>query len=86
MVAIVRLGADLPGGAVYLAGPPVWWVIGFYASLGVWLWWRGEAVRGPLARRVAIGWLAIPGALLLIPPGDGELRVTWLSVGHGVRR
>jgi competence protein ComEC len=83
LVAIVQFGADIPGGAVYLAGPPVWWVTGFYAGLGVWVWWRGDAVLGPLARRFAIGWLAIPGALLLVPPGDGELRVTWLSVGHG---
>jgi competence protein ComEC len=78
LVAIVQFGADIPGGAVYLAGPPVWWVTGFYAALGVWLW-----RRGPFARRVLIGWLAVPGVWLCLPAGDGELRVSWLSVGHG---
>lgn len=78
LVAIVRLGADIPGGAVYLAGPPVWWVLGFYAGLVGWSW-----RRSCFARRLLLTWLAVPGALLCLPEGDGELRVSWLSVGHG---
>jgi competence protein ComEC len=79
---IVAWAADIPGGAIYLPGLPKVWLIGFYLLIAIivllgrgqwrpWLW-------------ALVGWL---GLGLVWPssdrPGAGELRVTYLAVGHG---
>jgi competence protein ComEC len=77
---LVRLADNLPGGAVYLPGPPMWWLIGFYVGLAV-VVLAGTRLRlraaGGLAAWVAVA-VALPG-----PSHRDELRVTFLSVGHG---
>jgi competence protein ComEC len=77
---LVSVADRVPGGSLYVANPPVWWVVGFYPVLaavvlldGV---WRRRAVLALAVWSVA-GLVGIPA-----DRGD-ELRVTFLSVGHG---
>ena len=71
----------MPGGSVYCPGPPMWWLVGFYALLAASVilepWWRNRCLLGLLA------WTLF-GLLRPTATGDPtELRVTFLSVGHG---
>ncbi|MCA9267042.1 MAG: MBL fold metallo-hydrolase, partial [Planctomycetales bacterium] len=88
--AAVAWAAERPLGHVYLAGPPLWWVLGFYGLLATLLalpHWR------PPRRWCAallLAWLAVaalaPGIVRGRRPwasGQAELRCTFLSVGHG---
>jgi competence protein ComEC len=78
---LVRLGDSLPGGHVYAPGPPLWWLVGFYALVG-----GAVLLDGPRARRCATGaavW-AVFGLLLGLQPRESdEARVAFLAVGHG---
>lgn len=79
---VVRWADALPGGAVYLAGLPMLWVAGFYLLVAVIV-----LLGWPQSKRFAWGllfWLFI-GFVWPVgdKPGEGELRVTYLAVGHG---
>ncbi|MFO0849305.1 MAG: ComEC/Rec2 family competence protein [Gemmataceae bacterium] len=77
---LVRFADALPGGAVYLPGPPLWWLIGFYFGVSV------VVLVGPSVRLKAAAGLAAWVAVAVLWPRSGtpdELRVTFLSVGHG---
>jgi competence protein ComEC len=70
----------LPGGSVYLPGPPIWWVLGFdligIAIILVPAWTR----RGLL---LLIAWLGLLLGMAWWPRSSDELRLTFVSVGHG---
>jgi competence protein ComEC len=75
-------GADtLPLGSAYLPGLPGWWRVGFYVLVGV------IVLRGWRASKWFV--LAVPAWVLVaaLLPGPSkppdELRVAFLSVGHG---
>lgn len=79
---VVNWSDSAPGASFYTAGPALWWVLGFYLLLVV-------AVAFPQRRRylphVAIAWLIIglvPALARQLP--RGELRCTFISVGHGL--
>ncbi|MGL6094613.1 MAG: ComEC/Rec2 family competence protein, partial [Fimbriiglobus sp.] len=78
---VVHAADVLPGGAVYLPGPPMWWLVGFYALVaGVVLGNRWLRIRFSVG---LLGWVV---AGLMWPNGTkipGELRVTFLAVGAG---
>lgn len=77
----VRTADSIPGGSVYLPSLPGWWLAGFYALVAV------IVLRGWRASKWFL--LAVPAwvlvaALLPGPPKPpDELRVAFLSVGHG---
>lgn len=84
MLWIVDVAADLSCGHRYVPTPPTWWLAGALLSLATLFWWT----RGPLLRhlgwRAFWVWTAIGLALPLWPREPGPLRVTVLSVGHGL--
>ncbi len=80
----VRYSDDLPGNHVWLPGPDLWWLIGFYAILGVWAAWPRWRPSPRWCLAIVAGW---SGVGLLVPlaqrtPTD-SLDCTFLSVGHG---
>jgi competence protein ComEC len=80
--ALVGWAVEIPGGAIYLPGLPGVWLVGFYLLVAVVvLLGRGNRIRWAWA---LLGWIALG---LVWPssdrPGSGELRSTFLSVGHG---
>lgn len=77
---LVRLAERLPGAVWYVPAVPLWWVIGFYGitiaglCLGPTVYRRGLVVLA--------AWVGL-GLLVSRHNTDGELRVTFLAVGHG---
>lgn len=67
----------------YVVGPPSWWLIGYYLllSLAVFLPWRLRSWR--LAILAGLGWFCLLLLAPLLRQREDELRVTFLSVGHG---
>ncbi len=84
MLWIVDVAADLSCGHRYVPTPPTWWLIGTCVCLATLFWW----MRGPLLRHLGWRafwlWTAIGLAAPLWPHAPGPLRVSVLSVGHGL--
>ena len=80
---IVSMADRLPGGRIYFADLPVWWIGSFYAGLAILLF----APRKPPIKYgliVAAGvWLCLGPLVLGEKPAATELRCTFLAVGHG---
>lgn len=79
---IVSQADKIPLGVIYVPAPPHWWLIGFYAGLACLVFaesrqWRMRWLAG------LFGWILIPLILMSIPRSSDELRITFLSVGHG---
>jgi competence protein ComEC len=77
----VHWADELPGGSVYLPGLPVWWLVGFYALIGavVLLGLRYSRLF-PLS---LLGWVFLAAVLPMSNHPADELRMAFLSVGHG---
>lgn len=84
MLWLIERAAAIPGGHLYLPGPSESWLAGFYVCLAA------VAFGLPAGRVRWWGWRAmlvwVVGGLGLSfwPHGSGELRCTFLSVGHGL--
>ncbi len=84
MLWIVDLAAELSCGHRYVPTPPTWWLVGALVCLATLFWW----IRGPLLRH--LGWIAfwlwtaVGLAVALLPSEPQPLRVSVLSVGHGL--
>jgi competence protein ComEC len=81
---IVHWADGLPGACVYVGQVPGWWVLGFYVGLAAWLVVRPVQARHGWPAVGLLAWLCVgllAGLLPSAPPG--ELRCTFLSVGHG---
>lgn len=80
----VRWGGRWDGGHQFVPGPDFGWLIVFYVAAGVLVW----SSPGSSARRRALKVLAVLTvcglAWGLRPQAAGELRMTVLSVGHGL--
>ncbi len=78
---VVHRADSIPFGSVYLPSLPGWWLVGFYGLVGV------IVLRGWRASKWVV--LAVPAWVLVaaLLPGPSkppdELRVAFLSVGHG---
>ncbi|MFM1904632.1 MAG: hypothetical protein RLZZ440_2532, partial [Planctomycetota bacterium] len=83
--AAVAVAAAVPGGHVWVAGPPAWWVAGWYLLLAaVVLWGRRDLLRQPAAwAGLAAAWAVIGLASQAGGRPAGELRVVVASMGHG---
>lgn len=88
--AIVRLSVDVPGSHFWTPGPAAWFVAAFYLAALLWvLGWRPLARLSPTSMvALAACWFAIsfacnsPVVSRRLAPRN-ELRLTFLSVGHG---
>jgi len=77
---LVRAGASWRWGHWFVAGPPGWWVIGFYAGLG-WVI-AGSRRRGAA---IALGaWVALGLGLMARPDRPATTEAEVLAVGHGL--
>ncbi|MFM8494899.1 MAG: ComEC/Rec2 family competence protein, partial [Planctomycetia bacterium] len=86
---LTEWAAAIPGGHVWVAGPPAWWVAGAYA------WMLGLLVALPRARlarpatwaAAAAVWMGIglvaTQAASLLRPAATPLEVTFAALGHG---
>lgn len=84
MLWLIERAAAVPGGHYYAAGPGEGWLIGYYLflALGV-AGWPGSRLRVWGWR--ALGLWAVSGlGLSFVPTNPGELRCSFLSVGHGL--
>ena len=84
MLWLIEKSAAIQGGHLYLPGPSDGWLVGFYACLaavafgasgGRWRWWGW---------RLMLIWIVAGLGVSLWPKRPGELRCTFLSVGHGL--
>ena len=84
MLWIVDVAADFSCGHRYVPTPPTWWLFGAVVCLATLFWW----MRGPLRRH--LGWTAFwlwtaAGLAVALRPSEPQpLRVSVLSVGHGL--
>jgi competence protein ComEC len=89
LTAVAEVAADLPGAYAWVAGPPEWWVMGWYACLVVAvLWIPRDRLRQPLTwGLLAGGWMIIGGAGGLLEAAAESrpmgLRMVAASMGHG---
>ena len=84
MLWIVDVAANLSCGHRYVPTPPTWWLVGAIVCLASLFWW----MRGPLLRhlgwRAFWVWMSIGLITPLWPREPEPLRVSVLSVGHGL--
>lgn len=83
LLAIVEWSATTWFGHVHVPGPGGWWLAGWYVPLSI----LSGLVRFPVADRWLWSWLAVWLAVGLgaglRPAEQGDLKCTFLSVGHG---
>jgi competence protein ComEC len=84
----VHWSARIPGGHWWVAGPPDWWVAGWYAAfLATLVWCRADALRRPRTwATVAAAWCGVgivseTATLAMARPAG--LRGVVAAVGHG---
>jgi competence protein ComEC len=83
MDRVVDIGSRLPGGYWYVAGPPNWWIAGFYLGmLGIVLFRPHGAIR---LRCIVVGiaWLGLGFAVASLRPTSDSLQCQILAVGNG---
>jgi len=88
---LVGVAHDIPGGHVYLGGPPLWWTVVAYGLMA----WAASGyplhVRGKRRLAVLFGWAALGALLLPAAPSQAvvrnldepKLEVAFIDVGHG---
>lgn len=80
---VVEHAGRLRFGHFHVSGPDDWWLVGFYALIGLWL--------APIAghrwkRRVGVGlglWIIAGMCVGLMSPRQADLQFSVLSAGHG---
>lgn len=84
LLAIVQWGAEVRLGHFDVAGPPDWWLAGYYGLLAAVCVFRSRLARPRFAGTVAIlVWTILGLAVAAWPTSPRGLRCTFLSVGHG---
>lgn len=74
---IVHFAERLPGGAIYVPDVPAWWVLGFYVLLIAAVLLLSRRLAFSLVLWTLLGFFSGPDRV------TDELRITFLSVGHG---
>jgi competence protein ComEC len=80
---LVRFCDKLPGAYWYVGTIPPWWLWGFYPALLAVLFVPHLQVRWSWSVAAGLGWLCVGLAGGSAGPASGELRITFLAVGHG---
>jgi competence protein ComEC len=84
MLWLIERSAAIPGGHLYLAGPSDGWLAGFYACLAAVAFGRSAGRLRWWGWRLMLIWIVAGLGISLWPRSAGELRCTFLSVGHGL--
>ncbi|MCA9075777.1 MAG: ComEC/Rec2 family competence protein [Planctomycetaceae bacterium] len=80
---VVDGAADVNLGHASVAGPPAWWLVGFYTLLaGAVIAWRARVASRP-AWLCLGSWILLGLMIPLAPNRRDGLRCTFLAVGHG---
>lgn len=74
---LVTWADGIPGGSVYVPTPALWWVIGYYLLLVAFILLADRRLLFALLAWLVFGLVGLPKS------SSDELRVTFLSVGHG---
>jgi len=88
--AIVHVAACLPAGHAWVAGPPTWWVTGWYVAMAATLLWCSSAAlaRPYVWAGVAAAWMAVgltaEVMVEALAPVRGGLRGIVADLGHGL--
>jgi competence protein ComEC len=80
---LVDFGDRLPYSHVFVPDLPVWWVWGFYLMVLAGLWLRPLWQRRRWLAGAGLAWLGVGLLGGSAPAERGELRMTFLAVGHG---
>ncbi len=84
LLKAVQWGAGLRLGHVYVAGPPDWWLAGYYLCLACLCVFRPRISRPNFAGAILLlSWTAVGLGIAALPHSPRGLRCTFLSVGHG---
>ncbi len=87
--AVVSWSSGLPGGYVWVSGPPGWWVAGWYVALALALCLLSRERLGRAGTWLAMGvaWcgvgLFVEGMTAMLGSGPPALRVVVAAMGHG---
>jgi competence protein ComEC len=81
--SLVEVGVAARGSYWYVADVPLWWLAVFYIGLLATLTQRPLRERWRWALLAGLGWLALGLLLGAGRRAPGELRCTFLAVGHG---
>lgn len=84
MLWIVDLAADLSCGHRYVPTPATWWLIGAVVCLASLFWWMRAPLRRHWGWKAFWLWIAVGLFVALWPREPQPLRVSVLSVGHGL--
>ncbi|MBC7815694.1 MAG: ComEC/Rec2 family competence protein [Planctomycetaceae bacterium] len=84
MLWIVDVAAEFSCGHRYVPTPPMWWLVGAFVCLATLFWWMRGPLRRHLGWRAFWLWTAIGLVAPLWPREPQPLRVSVLSVGHGL--
>jgi competence protein ComEC len=84
MLWIVDVAADFSCGHRYVPTPPTWWLFGALVCLATLFWWMRGRLRRHLGWTAFWLWTAVGLAVALWPSEPQPLRVSVLSVGHGL--
>jgi competence protein ComEC len=81
---MIEAGHRLPGNPVFVAGPPDWWLIGFYVLLAAAVWMSKHLARRRRWAWALVALWLVSGAVVghRFAPRD-RLVCTIVSVGHG---
>lgn len=81
---IVEVAEQLPIGHFYCPGPALWWLLLFYATVGLWAVFPGRRPGWPGLSAIVVLLLALGWASTRFPgPDPSRLRCTFLAMGHG---
>jgi len=82
--SLVSFAEHVPGSFAYVCGPPAWWLVVFYGAIAVLAILPALRPNWRWQLAAALAWIAVGvGVVGAGRTRDGELRATFLAVGHG---
>jgi len=83
MNGIVNFAHGIPGNHFWVADPPLWWLLGFYAALASAVCWPRCIPPRRWCAALLGGWIALGFGVGWWNSRSDALHVAFLSVGHG---
>ncbi|MEE2781256.1 MAG: ComEC/Rec2 family competence protein, partial [Planctomycetota bacterium] len=80
----VSSASHLPGSYAYMAGPPLWWIVVFYAGLAFWMLLPRYRIEAPRAAALLSLWVVVAVISGKHPQQPNSLRCTFIDVGQGL--